>query len=64
MVQFGYNFNQLLKSNKRVKNLEAIFTLSNAGILWRKNKSGVDPDVEMGGYPEPKTYTFSIKATF
>jgi hypothetical protein len=42
---------------------------NNLGILWRANKSGIDPDyLDNGGtgriYPAPKTIAFGIKANF
>ncbi|MVT43068.1 SusC/RagA family TonB-linked outer membrane protein [Chitinophaga oryziterrae] len=43
-------------------------TASNLGIIWRKNKEGIDPDYIFAGQynslPPSKNYTFNINASF
>ncbi|WP_177230347.1 SusC/RagA family TonB-linked outer membrane protein [Chitinophaga sp. CF118] len=43
-------------------------TASNLGLIWRKNKEGLDPDYifagEYNSLPKPKNYTFNINVSF
>jgi hypothetical protein len=39
-------------------------TVSNLGILWRKNKLHQDPDAVQRAFPVPRTISFTIKVNF
>ncbi len=54
----------LKTSRKRaLKNLMLTANIANLGILWRKNKQGLDPDF-VYTQTAPKLFTFGIKADF
>jgi TonB-dependent starch-binding outer membrane protein SusC len=38
--------------------------INNIGIIWKANRSGLDPDYPAGGFPLPATYSFGFKTTF
>ncbi|MNY41912.1 hypothetical protein D3C86_1767590 [compost metagenome] len=40
--------------------------IDNLGILWRKNKVGIDPDVNdyFGLYPTPTSYSLGARIQF
>ena len=67
-ISLSYNipFNYLKKS--LIKSLSTSFSIRNLGILWRKNKDGIDPlYVQLNNYanlPPTKNFIFSINATF
>ena len=56
-VMLGYYWGR-----KPGKKWEANVTVTNLGILWRANKLGIDPDVQVGALPAARSYTLSIKA--
>ena len=67
-VQINYDLNNTnwLKSAIR---FQLYCYINNIGIIWRANKESLDPDVYMLGnysqaYPQPRTISFGIKATF
>jgi TonB-linked SusC/RagA family outer membrane protein len=47
-----------------VKNIRVYTYISNIGILWKENKSGLDPDYFGGGYPLPLTFSIGLKSNF
>lgn len=49
------------KSSLRMR---TTFTVKNLGIIWRKNRNGIDPDVPFAYYPQPKTYTLGVNLDF
>ena len=56
----------LLRSNLPklpVTSVQFYAYVNNAGILWRANKKGLDPDYPTSGWPAPRTISFGIKAT-
>jgi TonB-linked outer membrane protein, SusC/RagA family len=58
--RLGYDMNTLLPTSKIKWN--AFLYINNIGIIWRKNKNGLDPSVI--NYPVPRTYSIGINANF
>lgn len=46
-----------------IKNLDGFINLNNAGLIWKANKDGIDPDYP-NTLPPPATISFGIKANF
>ncbi|WP_270089978.1 SusC/RagA family TonB-linked outer membrane protein [Sphingobacterium sp. SYP-B4668] len=57
------NYSPKIKSGT-IKNIRIYGNIDNLGIiLWRKNKKGIDPEVEEN-IPFPRIYSFGISTTF
>lgn len=58
-INFGYNISL---GNKRAyfNNLTIYGYINNVGIIWKANKSGIDPDFSLQSYPNPTTYAIGI----
>lgn len=67
-VMLGYDLPQGILNSNRVKNLWISFQLQNLGLLWRKNKLGMDPiATARDGRPmakAPLNYGLAINITF
>ena len=68
-ISLSYDLEQLNMKKFPFTHLGIYVYANNLGILWRANKSGIDPDyLDNGGtgriYPAPKTIAFGIKANF
>lgn len=59
-VTASYTFDKI----KGLKNCRLYSNISNLGFIWRANKKGIDPDVAIGGYPNPFTFAIGLNATF
>lgn len=59
-IRLGYDLNKVISSPKIKMNV--FFYANNIGIIWRKNKNGLDPSVI--NYPVPRTYSIGINANF
>ncbi|MGE8426306.1 MAG: SusC/RagA family TonB-linked outer membrane protein [Sphingobacterium sp.] len=59
-IRLGYDLNKVINSPKIKMNV--FFYANNIGIIWRKNKNGLDPSVI--NYPQPRTYSIGINANF
>lgn len=57
-ISFSYDFVNIL----RIPKVEARVNVNNLGVIWRANKSGVDPDFL--GIPPAKTFTLGFKIDF
>jgi TonB-linked SusC/RagA family outer membrane protein len=44
--------------------LSLYLNMNNMGILWRANKSGIDPDYNSSFYPPVKSYTLGVKLSY
>jgi len=69
MVSLGYTLPvNLLNRIKVIKALSARVSANNLGIIWRKNKAGLDPDYMFSGtyasWPPVKNYAFNVNVTF
>lgn len=69
-VSLSYDFNKELLRNLPFSTLQVYSYINNVGILWRKNKKGIDPDISEFNnygyniYPNPTTVSFGIRTTF
>ncbi len=65
-LNIGYQIKEEALRNARLKNLQLYCSVSNLGILWKANKSGIDPDYNWGTYSlKPvTTYTLGLRAQF
>ena len=68
-IRLSYDLEQMRFKKFPFSHLGLYVYANNLGILWRANKSGIDPDyLDNGGtgriYPAPKTIAFGIKANF
>jgi TonB-linked SusC/RagA family outer membrane protein len=62
-INLGYDFNAVKLGHYTLKKVTVYFYANNIGILWRANKEGIDPDA-VSGYPDPRSYSAGIQATF
>lgn len=62
-VRLSYDFSNLLQKTKTFKHLQAFLYAKNLGIIWRKNKFGLDPNAN-SAYPDPFTVSAGINANF
>ncbi|RKE52395.1 SusC/RagA family TonB-linked outer membrane protein [Sphingobacterium detergens] len=64
-ITLQYDWN--LKKNSQnfgIQKIQFYGYINNVGIIWRANKSGTDPDVYIGGYQAPKSFSLGAKVTF
>ena len=63
-INLSYVFAQhQLQGHLPFKSLQVYGYLNNIGILWKANKTGLDPDYFSGGFPLPLSISFGLKAT-
>lgn len=55
--------NYHISAHKGLPAIDVYVFANNIGILWRKNRLGLDPDV-YNTYPTPKSYSLGIKIDF
>ena len=65
-INLTYQFDKNLFQSKIFENLSVFVNLSNLGLLWKANKSGIDPDFNLGGngLKPPSVYTVGLRAKF
>lgn len=67
-IALSYTVPQSLIQKTPFKSLSASFSMRNLGIIWRKNKDGIDPQYVTtylyNNLPPTKNYVFSLVATF
>lgn len=63
-VNLAYRLERKKNAGLPFRKMEFSIYVNNVGILWRANKYGIDPDFQTADYPAPRTYSFSIRATF
>ncbi|WGQ08878.1 SusC/RagA family TonB-linked outer membrane protein [Pedobacter gandavensis] len=56
------NLSYTLKSIWAIKSPRIYANVNNLGIVWRANKLGIDPDIN--DYPNPRTYSIGLSASF
>ncbi|HEK20864.1 MAG TPA: SusC/RagA family TonB-linked outer membrane protein [Bacteroidetes bacterium] len=63
-VRLSYDLGRLLRNHKAIKGLQMYGYASNLAILWRANKSGIDPDAGSSPYtfPNPLIIAFGFNA--
>lgn len=67
-INFGYNFPARVLTGTPVRSLSITGSVRNLGIIWRKNKDGVDPNYRTNSNytnlsPSP-SFFFSVNASF
>jgi hypothetical protein len=62
-ISVSYDFDKTAWHKLPFNHLQLYAHLNNAGILWRANKAGLDPDAPLG-IPSPRTYAFGLRADF
>ena len=60
-IRLGYDLSKHLV-NQKIK-LNVFLYAKNPGIIWRKNKLGIDPQSTFG-VPQPKSFSLGINANF
>lgn len=62
-IQFSYELPHIKKKMLFVKNAQLYTYWNNVGILWKANKSGIDPDYGES-LPNPRSFSIGLKANF
>ncbi|MBH2003261.1 MAG: SusC/RagA family TonB-linked outer membrane protein [Sphingobacteriia bacterium] len=62
-INLSYQFNNKVLKSIGLNDLQVYSYLNNIGLVWRANKSHLDPDI-YGDYRIPLSIAFGIKATF
>ncbi|MFD2960155.1 MULTISPECIES: SusC/RagA family TonB-linked outer membrane protein [Olivibacter] len=57
-IRFGYTLPPSVTKRTGIKSISLFSYLNNLGIIWRKNKQGIDPDA--GLYPAPFSCSFGV----
>jgi len=65
-INFNYQVNTTSWKSKGLENLNIFINISNLGILWKANKSGIDPDFnfESSGLKSPPIYSIGLRTNF
>jgi TonB-dependent starch-binding outer membrane protein SusC len=62
-IQGSYTFSKIKTKWLPVASIEVYSYLNNLGLIWKKNKVGLDPDYNdrVTGYPDPFSIAFGIR---
>ncbi|RZJ91945.1 MAG: SusC/RagA family TonB-linked outer membrane protein [Chryseobacterium sp.] len=62
-ISLSYDLPKQLISTMHLRNIQVYFNTNNVGLLWKANKSGIDPDYNYGTnvLTAPRTYAIGIK---
>jgi len=68
-IAIGYDLKGTLLKRLPFKQMQFYCYINNIGILWRANKSNLDPDVSrypsvVANFPNPRTIAIGIRTTF
>ncbi|QEM07155.1 SusC/RagA family TonB-linked outer membrane protein [Mucilaginibacter rubeus] len=69
-VSIGYTFPQVQLEALKIRSLNIQGTVRNLGLIWKKNKAGIDPDFQVGSNGSSLTlrptslYNLSLNANF
>lgn len=68
-ISISYQLKERFLKKTPFRDLRIYAYANNLGIIWRANKSNIDPDISnypdiVSNYPNPKTISFGIKTTF
>ncbi|WP_286727264.1 MULTISPECIES: hypothetical protein [Sphingobacterium] len=64
-IRLDYSLSKLLHNRFKIKDLSIYGYLNNVGILWRKNKLGLDPDYPSASYYlSPRIFSLGIKMSY
>ncbi len=63
-VNIAYDLASALNTQRVIKGLQIYFNASNLGLLWKANKSDLDPDFSMGfsTVKNPTNYSLGLRA--
>lgn len=63
-VNIAYDLGSALNAVRRIKGLQIYFNASNLGLLWKANKSDIDPDFNIGAatIKSPANYSLGLRA--
>lgn len=60
-IRLGYDLSKCHFVRGKFEHLELFTYANNIGLIWKKNKYGIDPDF-LSSLPNPRTISFGIKA--
>lgn len=64
-INLNYSLTQVNIPSLPVKTLNIYFNINNIGIIWKANKSGIDPDFyRQNSLVTPRTYSMGLRANF
>jgi TonB-linked SusC/RagA family outer membrane protein len=63
-VRISYSISKRHAEKVAFRNIEIILFGDNLGIIWRKNRAGLDPDYYSGYFPAAKSLSIGLKADF
>ena len=64
-IRLDYAMSQFLRSRSKISNLSVYCYLNNMGILWRKNRKGLDPDFPSASYYlSPRMLSIGLKMNY
>lgn len=64
-VRFAYNLSKSKLHSLPFQNVQFYAYASNLGVIWRANKSGLDPDAaSFGAMKAPKSFAFGLNVNF
>ena len=58
-IRLGYELSASSLKAMKIKSINLFFFASNLGIIWRKNRLGLDPN-SLGTYPNPLSLSFGL----
>lgn len=68
-ISLSYQLNNKVFKKTPFKSIQVYCYVNNLGIIWRANKSNIDPDIAnyptiISNYPNPRTIALGLKTTF
>lgn len=65
-INLGYDFNMPANVLGGIKGIQVYFNANNLGLLWKANRSDIDPDFNIGTYNviTPANYAIGIRTKF
>lgn len=63
-INLSYRFSRSAWPSMPFRELRLYTYVNNIGILWRKNKYNIDPDMISSTYPQPRTIAFGMQVSF
>jgi len=64
-IRLGYDFRESRIGKLAINNLQLFAYMNNVGILWRKNRYGLDPDYDSAySFPPLRTISIGFRAKF
>lgn len=63
-IGLSYQLSRISTLNSVFDKINLFAKASNLGIIWKENRTDMDPDYPANGFPLPTMYTFGVKTTF